>query len=379
MSSDVVALTDKKKFLSLDMEVLYQNSVLITIFVIYTGIGSIFLWSKDLFQYADFTLYKTIFFWIFSFLLFAKLLTYLVKNSIREGYCFLKTDRLFNDLKVNWLDANVIIAVTVPFFLNSVLLSFFGSIKSLIQFINPYYLDQPLVSLDRFIHFGFNPWEITHALFGSVTATVAIDLMYQLWFVALMGYTSWMILNYKLGVTRAKFLVCYVLTWTILGSVLAVMLAAVGPCFYEPILGSSGVYEPLMSRLHEISEIRKGWDGDHGLYAMKNQATVVGYFTDNTIGIGSGITAMPSMHVSFAMLLFLSTRELNKKAGYITLIYLFFVQVGSVHLGWHYAVDGYISMILTWILWRLSGWIVNRYQRSNFLSQLLRPLSCASK
>ncbi len=378
MSSGIVALTDKKKFLSLDMEVLYQNSVLIILFVIYAGMGSIFLWSKDLFQYANFTLYKTIPFLTFCFLLFAKLLTYLVKNSIREGYRFLKTDRVFNDLKANWLNANVIITVTVPFLLILVLMSFLGSIRSLIPFYNTYYLDQPLVSLDRFIHFGFDPWEITHALFSSVAATMVIDFMYQLWFFALLIYSLWMILNYKLGVTRAKFLVCYVLTWTILGSVLAVIFTAVGPCFYEPVLGSSGVYEPLMSRLHEISEINKG-QGGPGLHAMKNQAKLFGYFTDNTIGIGSGITAMPSLHVSFAMLLFLSARELNKKAGYLSLIYLFFIQVGSVHLGWHYAVDGYISMILTWILWRLSGWIVNRYQKSNFLSQLLRSLSCASK
>ena len=378
MSSGIVALTDKKKFLSLDMEVLYQNSVLITFFVIYIGMGSIFLWSKDLFQCADFTLYKIVYSLIIGFLLSAKLLTYLVKNSIREGYRFLKTDRVFNDLKTNWLNANVIITVTVPFLLILVLMSFFGSIKSLIQFINPYYLDQTLVSLDRFIHFGFNPWEITHALFGSVAATKTIDFMYQLWFIALLIYPFWMVLNYKLGVTRAKFLVCNMLIWTILGSVLAVIFSAVGPCFYEPVLFSSGVYEPLMSRLHEISEINKG-QGGIGLHAMNNQATLVGYFTDNTIGIGSGITAMPSLHVSFAMLLFLSARELNKKAGYLSLIYLFFIQVGSVHLGWHYAVDGYISMILTWILWRLSGWIVNRYQKSNFLSQLPRSLSCASK
>ncbi len=79
------SLTEKKKFISLDMEVLYQNSVLITLFIVYTGIWSIFLWSKDLFQYADFTLYKTIPSLIFCFLLFAKLLKYLVKNFIREG------------------------------------------------------------------------------------------------------------------------------------------------------------------------------------------------------------------------------------------------------------------------------------------------------
>jgi hypothetical protein len=118
------------------MEVLYQNSVLILFFVIYIGIGSVFLWSKDLFQYAHFTLYKTIAFLIFCILLFGKLLTYLVKNGIREGYRFLTTDRLLNDLKTNWLNANVITTVVVPLLLFPVLLSFFSSIKSLIQIIN---------------------------------------------------------------------------------------------------------------------------------------------------------------------------------------------------------------------------------------------------
>ncbi len=114
------------------------------------------------------------------------------------------------------------------------------------------------------------------------------------------------ILNYRFGVTRAKFLVCYVLTWSILGSVLAVIFSAVGPCFYEPILsGGSDVYGPLMSRLHDIAEIGKSQHG-YGLHAVKNQATLIEYFTDNTIGFGSGITAMPSMHVSFIMLVFLS-------------------------------------------------------------------------
>jgi len=34
--------------------------------------------------------------------------------------------------------------------------------------------------------------------------------------------------------------------------------------------------------------------------------------------------------------------------------------VGSVHLGWHYAVDGYLSIVLTVLLWRVVGHFVAR-------------------
>ena len=30
--------------------------------------------------------------------------------------------------------------------------------------------------------------------------------------------------------------------------------------------------------------------------------------------------------------------------------------VGSVHLGWHYAIDAYVSMIAVPAIWKFAGW-----------------------
>ena len=36
------------------------------------------------------------------------------------------------------------------------------------------------------------------------------------------------------------------------------------------------------------------------------------------------------------------------------------IQVGSVHLGWHYAVDGYIGARLTLAVWLGVGWVMKK-------------------
>jgi len=78
-------------------------------------------------------------------------------------------------------------------------------------------------------------------------------------------------------------------------------------------------------------------------------------FVNKEPGLGSGISAFPSLHVSMATLFALAAFRLRRSAGFLMAAYLLFIVVGSVHLGWHYAVDGYFSIAATLFVWKCVG------------------------
>lgn len=150
-------------------------------------------------------------------------------------------------------------------------------------------------------------------------------------------------------------LLCYVLSWSVLGGATAVGFSSVGPCFYEKFYGSPR-FAPLMDRLEAIS-------AHNELMAFRAMT----YLTES-LGkdyIGGGISAMPSLHVAMALLSFLcvysysNSRTLKVLSGLFGLAIL----IGSVHLGWHYAWDGIISIIGVSLFWWGSGRFVDWVER----------------
>jgi membrane-associated phospholipid phosphatase len=68
------------------------------------------------------------------------------------------------------------------------------------------------------------------------------------------------------------------------------------------------------------------------------------------------------MHVASATLIALALRSWRRWAGVIGWAFVALVLFGSVYLGWHYAVDGYASIIGTLAIWRAAGWFTARRQ-----------------
>ena len=141
---------------------------------------------------------------------------------------------------------------------------------------------------------------------------------------------------------RKRFFLTLCLSWIFIGNILATILFSAGPCYYSSATGiDSNPYSEQFFYLESIP----------GLNAIHIQEVLWSSFTKGIFMPLGGISAMPSMHVAIATLLALLYINLNKFFGIIMIIYALFIQIGSVHLGWHYAIDGYVSSIMVILLW----------------------------
>ena len=61
---------------------------------------------------------------------------------------------------------------------------------------------------------------------------------------------------------------------------------------------------------------------------------------------------MPSLHVAVALWLALVIRSYLPRLQFIGWAYFAVILVGSVYLGWHYALDGIVAVMITLACWR---------------------------
>src|SRR3546814_20498821 len=72
---------------------------------------------------------------------------------------------------------------------------------------------------------------------------------------------------------------------------------------------------------------------------------------------------MPSVHNGLAALFAIAAFRLWRPLGWVVAAYAALLWVGSIHLGWHYAIDGMVSIALTFALWQVTGRIADRLER----------------
>lgn len=235
----------------------------------------------------------------------------------------------------------------------SVFISSFSTMKGLIPLIHPFEYDRVFHDIDFWLAGGHEPWLIAHSILSSPYFTLVINYSYKIWFFLLWGILSYFILA-KSSFERTRYLISWILCWTVLGMVVAMALSSAGPAFTIKLDPSNRDYVELMSLLKQ----QDIWLEAHnltGVMALKTQDDLWQAYSVGTEMLGSGISAMPSMHVSMAVLMMLAMSQINKALGAIFGLFACIIFVGSFFLGWHFMIDGLVSGVLTVLIWLVSG------------------------
>jgi hypothetical protein len=246
------------------------------------------------------------------------------------------------------LAAGLPLVILMPVFF-----SVFASLKGLIPEINPFGWDVAFARWDRFVHGGVDPWRILQPVFGHPFATFLLDLVYCSWFYVLQLICIWQAFSIARPRLRMQFFLTFLLVWVLLGNVGAVILSSAGPCFYDLLVGEPGPYQPLMGYLQDAS-------GQFSLWSLDMQRQLWWWYRNPTLSIAGGISAMPSIHVAMAFLLALVCWRTHRALGIALGAYAALILIAAVHLGWHYAIDGYAGIAGTYAIWRAVGWVLAR-------------------
>lgn len=232
-----------------------------------------------------------------------------------------------------------------------VFMTAFSTMKSAIPQFHPFTWDHVWIAADRSIH-GTDPWRLMQPVLGYPIVTAVLALLYHLWILLIYAgcvYFCFFVPDHEL---RARYFIGFFGIWTMIGVVLATALASVGPCFVGPLLGNHH-YDAQMAYLHAAN-------AHVPIMVLPVQQELLAWYLANSHGLGRGITAMPSMHVALAFLFFLAMRKVSRRAGIAAFLFCVVILVSSVHLAYHYAVDGYVSIAVTALIWWAAGALVRR-------------------
>jgi membrane-associated phospholipid phosphatase len=162
------------------------------------------------------------------------------------------------------------------------------------------------------------------------------------------GVLYWQAFSLRDLKLRMQFFLSFVLAWAVLGTGLATLFSSAGPCYYSRVVMNDNIYHPLMEYLNTVQESFPIW-------ALDMQEMLWKTYENNKVDLGSGVSAMPSMHVSTSLLFALVGWRSHRLLGVVFSIFTVIIMFGSVHLGWHYAIDGYAAIFCTFLIWHAAG------------------------
>lgn len=221
--------------------------------------------------------------------------------------------------------------------------------KQMIPKLVPYSWDPTFAEWDRMLAGGRHAWEVIHPLLGYQIVTILVDYLYSAW-VSLM-FIFWMVPAASTRVSpqlRRRYWLATLISWVAIGLLAATMLSSAGPVYFAHMPGGTDSY---------YGELNAYLEQVHQAFPLGSSVLKV-YLWDvysGTFDEPGGISAMPSMHNAQAVLFAALGFAIDRRLGWAMTVYAIVIFLGSIHLAWHYAVDGLIGGGGALLVWWLAG------------------------
>lgn len=227
---------------------------------------------------------------------------------------------------VEFAAAMIVVHATIMMFVN---------LKQFIPALNERLYDSPLWRLDAWLHLGIDPAVVATELAAAWGLLPWLDRAYLLYYPAQVVVPLLFLVAKPLRPLRGRFFFAYCLIW-MLGGLMYVAWPSLGPVYYRSsrfVWLDQAPYAQYLQELLIRDYIRFRSDPD--FYTVK---------------LYQGVAALPSLHVGVLTLFALATwrwRKLSVALWLLTAVTF----VGSLALGWHYAVDGYAGALIAALAW----------------------------
>ncbi|NBE07144.1 phosphatase PAP2 family protein [Paragemmobacter ruber] len=224
----------------------------------------------------------------------------------------------------------IIASAQVPFFAG------FHMIKVCIPQITVFWADDAFARLDRVLHGNQDAFFLYHGLLGEVIPNAAVVTAYfPVWLTIAYVYPA-IVAAFEPNEARAMHHIrLHFISWVMLGTVVALIFASAGP-----------IYVALLTGADDFAYLDAFLQADQAAFAGVIHLQMELWTEHSTGALGSGISAFPSLHVAAATLPVVWMVERFGRYGLISALFPAVIQYGSVLTGFHYAVDGYASVIV---------------------------------
>ena len=242
--------------------------------------------------------------------------------------------RIFSARRLAALTAGLSVMIAVTLFQGT-----FTSVKiSFAKLHQGFPYDRLLADIDRFLHFGSAPWRYLYAFAEDPGVRTVIETNYNVvWQLLCFGALFFVVTSPRADRVRKHYLIMFLTVWIGLGNLLAGLVLSAGPAFYAAVTGDGGRFGEMLAFLGESDWVNSAASFQNYLWTL---------YETGKPGLGGGISAFPSVHVGLITMNVCFLGAWSRRWAVFGFAYVGFVLASSVYLGWHYAIDGYASILL---------------------------------